>query len=52
MCDHAWKKIGESKFCVKCGIIKLPNGEIYFDRELITYREPKKKKKGKENGKN
>lgn len=50
MCGHSWQKIGECWVCIKCGITRLPNGQLYFDRKLPNYKP--KKTKGKKHGKN
>lgn len=50
MCSHEWEKIGECQVCMRCGITKLPDGRIYFDRDIPNYK-PEKRKKGKRNGK-
>ena len=47
MCNHGnRRKIGECTVCLNCGLTVLPNGHIYFDRDLPNYRK-KKKKRGK-----
>ena len=33
-CGHQWKKVNDVFVCVRCGITRLPNGKIYFDRKL------------------
>lgn len=54
MCCHSWKRIGECWCCTKCGITRLPNGQIFFDRDLPNCENSKKKKKAvmNDNGKN
>ena len=43
MCPHIWKKYNEVHFCVRCGLTRLPNGQIFFDRKLPTYKSKKRK---------
>ncbi len=46
MCNHGnTKKIGEVKVCLNCGMTILPNGKIYFDRNLPNYKSKNKKKR-------
>lgn len=37
MCGHQWKKYNDVWYCTKCGIIRLPNNKIIFDRKLVNY---------------
>ena len=46
MCSHDWRKINEVWVCMRCGITKMPDGKIFFDRKLPNYK-PKKKGRGK-----
>lgn len=35
MCNHIWKKVNDTKVCIRCGLTVLwPSGEIIFDRKL------------------
>lgn len=43
MCSHIWKKINEVQVCVRCGLTRLPNGRMFFDRALPNYLDKKKK---------
>lgn len=46
MCNHSnTKRVGELKVCLKCGMTVLPNGQIFFDRELPNYKSKKTKKR-------
>lgn len=45
MCAHNWKKYGNVWACIKCGLTRLPNNNILFDRELINYKSEKRKNK-------
>lgn len=48
MCAHSnWQKFGEVWACLRCGLTKLPDGKIIFDRKLPSYINKKKKKRGK-----
>ncbi len=42
-CNHVWEKIVNVRICMKCGITKLPNGQIFFDRKYI--KKPKTNKR-------
>lgn len=48
MCNHGnRKKIGAVWVCVNCGLTILPDGKVFFDRELPNYNskhKPKRKK--------
>lgn len=46
MCSHSWTEINGVFVCLKCGLTKLPDGRVFFDREIANYR-PKNKKRGK-----
>lgn len=47
MCSHLWKRVGECFVCIKCGITRLPNGRIFFDRKLPNFDTAKEKRMGK-----
>ena len=38
MCNHQWKKVGECHVCIRCGITRLPNGQIFFDKKIVNYK--------------
>ena len=48
MCSHSWKRIGDTWVCMNCGLTRLNNGRIYFDRKItnITQKKRKDKKHG------
>lgn len=48
MCGHVWKKYNDTWVCVRCGITKLPDGKIIFDRKLPNYKSKKRKVKKNE----
>lgn len=54
MCPHEWKRIGDCKVCMRCGIMKLPNGQYVFDRDFPNYEPERKTKKAvkKDNAEN
>lgn len=43
MCAHNWKKYNDVWACIKCGLTRLPNGRIVFDKELINYKPERRK---------
>jgi hypothetical protein len=43
MCSHVWKRIEDTQFCVRCGLTRLPNGQMFFDRKLPNYKSKRKK---------
>lgn len=42
MCNHIWKKFNDVWVCIRCGMTRLPDGKIRFDRKLPS--EIKKKR--------
>lgn len=47
MCSHNWQRFGEVWACLNCGLTKMPDGKIIFDRKLPNYKPKKNKKRGK-----
>lgn len=47
MCSHCWQKIADVWVCARCGITRMNDGRILFDRKLPNYIPKKKKKRGK-----
>lgn len=51
MCSHKWLKVNDLDVCTKCGVTRLFNGKILFDKALTRYikksegRHGKKKKR-------
>lgn len=45
MCAHQWKKINDVYVCVRCGLTKIYEGPILFDRHLPNVNMKKRKKK-------
>jgi hypothetical protein len=43
MCSHIWKKFNEVFVCVRCGLTRVPDGRIIFDRKIANYK-PKKRR--------
>lgn len=43
LCSHEWLKVNDVWVCLRCGITRLPEGDVMFDRRLPNYK-PKKKK--------
>lgn len=46
MCPHNWIKVDEVTVCTRCGLTRLADGRILFDRKLPNYKQ-KPKRKGK-----
>ena len=44
MCGHEWKKVNEVWVCLRCGLTKMPDGRILFDRKLPNVKSKKRKK--------
>lgn len=55
MCGHNWYTVQDPsvkvKFCVNCGLTRLDNGRILFDKDLIRYIQRIRKKEAKANEK-
>ena len=34
-CKHFWDIYGDVRVCSKCGLTKLPNGCMFFDRDYL-----------------
>ena len=46
-CNHSnTKKVNDIKVCLQCGMSIMPDGKIYFDKDIVNYR-PKRRKKQK-----
>ena len=45
MCPHVWKRVENTHVCVRCGLTRLPDGRIFFDRRLPNYKKKKAVKK-------
>ena len=43
MCKHLWIKINDIYVCKKCGITRIEDGKIIFDRKLPNYK-PKRRR--------
>lgn len=43
MCGHQWKRVNDVQICLRCGITRIYNGHVLFDRKIINYK-PKKRK--------
>ena len=47
MCNHSnTVKIGDTKVCLKCGMVRTWDGKVFYDKEIVNYK-PKKKKRRK-----
>lgn len=46
MCCHEWITINDITVCRKCGLTRMYDGKVFFDRKLPNYK-PKKRRKGK-----
>lgn len=51
MCGHNWYTIEDQgvkvKYCVACGLTRLENGRLLFDKGLIKYIKKMQKKEAK-----
>ena len=45
MCSHNWLKVNSVSVCTRCGLTRLANGAIIFDRKFPNYKKKKRKKK-------
>ena len=41
MCSHIWKKVNAVNVCIRCGLTRMPDGKIIFDRKIPNYKERK-----------
>lgn len=48
MCTHDWKKVNDVWVCVRCGITRIYDGTIIFDRPIANYKPKKRKVKRKD----
>lgn len=44
MCSHEWKRVNEVLVCMRCGLTKMPNGKLMFDKKIVNYKSPKRKR--------
>lgn len=55
MCEHNWYTIEDQgikvKYCVSCGLTRLNNGKLLFDKDLIRYIKRIQKKEATANAK-
>lgn len=42
-CRHNWKQINDVQFCTKCGITRVNNEKVMFDRKLPNHLKNKKR---------
>ena len=42
MCSHVWKKVNDVQVCVRCGLTRIADGRILFDRKIVNYKSKKK----------
>lgn len=50
-CNHLWQRYNEVHICVKCGLTKLSDGTMFFDRKYSNRTKTNKRnKKVKNNG--
>ncbi len=47
MCSHEWTVVGCVTVCVKCGLTRLKDGRIMFDKKLPNYKPNTKKNRRK-----
>ena len=40
-----WKKCGDVWICVRCGITRLNDGRLMFDKKFVNYKFKKRKAK-------
>ena len=45
MCNHNFIKINDIKVCIKCGLTRLYNGKIFFDKKIKNFRKEQKNDK-------
>ena len=43
MCPHIWIKINDVTVCKRCGLTRLADGRVFFDRKIVNYRANNKK---------
>jgi hypothetical protein len=43
MCSHEWKKVNDVQVCIRCGLTRMPDGRMLFDRKLPNYKSKKVK---------
>ena len=43
MCKHVWIKINDICVCKKCGVTRIEDSKIIFDRRLPSYK-PKRRR--------
>lgn len=46
-CSHSWKKVNDVQVCIRCGLTRISDGKIIFDRRLPNYKSKKVKKHAK-----
>lgn len=38
MCKHVEVvQVGDVRLCLRCGLARLPNGKMYFDKQAVDY---------------
>ena len=49
MCAHEWKKVNDTWICMRCGLTRLEDGFILYDKYILDYKpmgKRRKKRKG------
>lgn len=44
MCSHTWKKVNDIRICLRCGLMRMPDGKLFFDKGILNYKSKKVKK--------
>lgn len=47
MCKHNWRKVNDVWVCVDCGLTRMNDGKLIFDKAIINYKPKKRKVKRK-----
>ena len=37
MCNHQWRKVNDCYVCINCGLTRVPEGRIFYDKYLNDY---------------
>ena len=43
-CPHIWKKVNDVHVCVRCGLTRIDDNQVLFDRKLPNYNRKRVKK--------
>jgi hypothetical protein len=44
MCAHEWRKVNDVWVCVRCGLTRISDGNILFDKPFVNYKSKRKRK--------